>query len=740
MQWGFLRTAVNGLVFSMALLCGAVGAGAAWAEEGGTMSNDGEHKHTNRLIDETSPYLLQHAHNPVNWYPWGEEALSKAKGEQKPIFLSIGYSACHWCHVMERESFENEAVGAFLNEHFVSIKVDREERPDLDDIYMTAVTSLTGSGGWPMSVFLTPELKPFYGGTYFPPADAYGRPGFMTVLNSIASAWAEKRGQIEQSANEITDHLTRAMSTRAAQGGELTPELTRNAAEHLKGQFDSRHGGWGGAPKFPSSGSIEVLLREYHHTQDRDLLRMATFTLDQMAYGGMYDQLGGGFHRYSVDEEWLVPHFEKMLYDNAQLAVAYTEAWQLTGKPLYRRIVREILDYEIRDMQDPLGGFHSTEDADSEGEEGKFYVWEKKEILDTLGAEAGELFCTYYAVREDGNFSSHEPYHQGKNILHVPEPPEDVAKTLDLTLDELEEKMAPLRQKLMALREQRVHPGLDDKILTSWNALLISALSRAAQVFDENRYRDAAVRAGGFLLEHMVRDGGLLRTHRHGESRLPGYLDDYAFTVSAFADLYEATFDVKWLDAASQFADEMFARFWDEDAGNFYFTSATHKNLLVRTKPTYDGAEPSGNSVAAMGLQRLAKLTGKPAYQRRAERVLESSYSLMARAPQGFLKMLCAVDFQVHPPKEVAIAGKPGSDEVAVLLTALHSRFLPNKVVALTDPDNGADALGERIPLLASKTKVDGKAAAYVCKDYTCCLPVTAPEALLKQLGAGAVP
>ncbi len=676
--------------------------------------------HTNRLIHETSPYLLQHAHNPVDWFPWGGEAFEKARAEDKPIFLSIGYSSCHWCHVMERESFENEEIAAFLNEHFVSIKVDREERPDLDDIYMTAVTAMTGRGGWPMSLFLTPERKPFYGGTYFPPGDGMGRPGFMTVLRSIADAWENKRDEVEKGAAGLADHVREQMSA-AVPASDVTPGLIAGAVAHWRDTFDAKEGGWGGAPKFPSSATIGLLLREYRRGGEKDLLHMATLTLDKMAMGGMYDHLGGGFHRYSTDAQWLVPHFEKMLYDNAQLSQVYLEAFQLTGAARYARVARETLDYELRDMRDPLGGFHSAEDADSEGEEGRFYVWTAGEIEQVLGREDAALFNRYYAVKPGGNFSSREAYHRGQNILHQEETPGAVAKALGMTVSALEEKMAPLRATLLEARSKRTRPGLDDKVLTSCNALLISSLAQASRILDAPRYRQAAEEAGRFIRERMMRDGVLLRTHRAGESRLEGYLDDYAFTVNAFVDLYEATFDPAWLREADVLAGKMRDRFWDEDNGTFFFSAAAQDDLLVRARPTYDGAEPSGNSVAAQALIRLGKLVGNEDYDAMARRVLEANAALMARAPQGFPRMLCAVDLLLHPPKEIAIAGKRGDDAVSAYLDALYTRFVPNKVVAFIDPAEGASDL----PLLEDKAMLGGRTTVYICKDFTCERPIT---------------
>jgi uncharacterized protein YyaL (SSP411 family) len=691
--------------------------------------------HTNRLLHETSPYLLQHAHNPVDWYPWGEEAIARARTEDKPIFLSIGYAACHWCHVMAHESFEDEAIAALMNKYFICIKVDREERPDLDEIYMHAVVALTGSGGWPMSVFLTPDLRPFYGGTYYPPGDMYGRPGFPTILRSIGEAWNSRRDALLESAEALTAHLRNQLTGATLRQGEVSADVIDHAAESLKRRFDAKHGGWGDAPKFPSTGAILVLLRCYQRTQDEALLGMATRTLDAMACGGMYDQLGGGFHRYSVDAEWLVPHFEKMLYDNAQLAHAYLEAYQATRNPFYARIARETLDYVLRDMRDAGGGFHSTEDADSEGEEGKFYLWKEAEVLEALGAEDGELFCAYYGVRRNGNFSSHEDYHLGLNILHVPVPPAEFAAARGMTTETLEMRLAPLRARMLELRARRVRPGRDDKVLTAWNALMISALCKGAQALDEARYAQAAVEAGRFLMRAMLREGGLLRTHRQGESRLPAYLDDYAFTLNALIDLYETTFDLAWLEAAERLAEEMNRRFWDADAGCFYYTGAEHAHLIVRTKPSYDGAEPSGNSMAALALLRLGKLLDRQVLTRQAESILRAAYEPMARVPEGYLRMICAADFLLFAPREIALIGPRDAAPTQAFIRALHALFVPNKVLAHMDPKSAeAPTFAARIPLLAGKTLVEGAPAAYVCRDFMCKLPATTPQALQEQL------
>ncbi len=686
-------------------------------------------KHTNRLVNETSPYLLQHAHNPVDWQPWDDEALQQARKEDKPIFLSIGYSACHWCHVMEHESFEDDEVAAILNAHFVSIKVDREERPDLDDIYMKAVQLMTGSGGWPMSVFLTPDLQPFYGGAYYPPRDMMGRPSFKTVLKGVSRAWDERRDEIANTAAEMVRHI-QAIDGDAGGAADLpSPELIRRAAADLASTFDSRYGGFGSAPKFPSGPTNQVLLRDYWRNGVEESRRMAEHTLQFMYFGGMCDHLGGGFHRYSVDEQWLVPHFEKMLYDNAQLAEVYTEAWQLTKNPLYRKVAEDIFAYELRDMRDPGGAFHSTEDADSEGEEGRFYLWTHDALVAELGKEDAAVFCDYYGVRPEGNFQSHEPYHQGMNILHIAGPPQSVAERHGMTLDELESRLDKMRQKLFAVREERVRPGLDDKILTSWNALLIGALAKGARAFGRNEYKDAAEEAARFILDEM-RDGDrLLRTHRGGRSRLPAYLDDYAFLCDAFVDLYQATFNTDWLREAERLADALIERFWDNASGGFYFTSSDHDGLIVRSKPFFDGSEPSGNSVAALGLLRLARLTGKSEYQEKAEATLRAARAQLEHMPRAFMNMLFAVDLAMHPSREVAIIGAKESPETAALLDVVNTRFLPDTVVALRDPSQTqADQISVQIPLLAEREPSNGKPTVYVCRNYTCERPVTSPD------------
>ncbi len=691
------------------------------------VTEDKTHLQTNRLANETSPYLLQHAHNPVDWYPWGEEALDKARREDKPIFLSIGYSACHWCHVMERESFENDEIAEILNREFVSIKVDREERPDLDEIYMNSVQMMTGSGGWPLSVFLTPDLKPFFGGTYFPPDDRLGLPGFKSVLGQVAGVWKERRGDVLNSAEQITEILKTRQRVSAGES-EIDSDVLSETVKQLTYSFDQKFGGFGDAPKFPPSGAIGVLFRRYLRTHDENLLRMATLTLDEMAGGGIYDQIGGGFHRYSVDRVWLVPHFEKMLYDNALLSVAYLEAYQLTGRPLYRRIATETLDYVIREMNDRSGGFHSTQDADSEGEEGKYYVWTSSEITDILGPADTELFAAYYGVDDGGNF-------EGKTILNVPVTSGDFAGAHDMTEEDLLLGLAPLKKKLREARAGRVPPGKDDKVIASWNGMMISALARGYQVLGEERFRMAAERAGEFILGSMMEDGEMLHTYRGGHAKIPGYLNDYAHIANAMIDLYETTFDITWIEACNGLVTKMNDLFWDDDQGGFYFTSSRHEHLLTRTKPYIDGSIPSGNSTAALVLLRLGRLTGNNDYLTRAEQVFGSAMPMLKTQPTALTHMLSAMDSYLSPVTEVAIAGKTGEPDTRQMLATVRSGFLPNKVVAFIDPDDtGAERAREHIPLLAGRSILYNTATAYVCENQTCDRPLNDPDELARKL------
>lgn len=671
--------------------------------------------HTNRLINETSPYLLQHAHNPVDWYPWGEEALEHAKREQKPILLSIGYSACHWCHVMERESFENEEIAAIMNELFVNIKVDREERPDLDEIYMNAVQIMTRHGGWPMTVFLTPDLKPFYGGTYYPPTDSYGRPGFPKVMHAVAEAYTEQNAQVLEQADQLTTQLSQMSNLVDPHEHELTEELMTKAFQHYRSQFDSQNGGFGNAPKFPPSMGLPFLLRYWHHSGNANALEMVELTLQKMARGGLYDQLGGGFHRYSTDEKWLVPHFEKMLYDNSQLVVAYYEAYQATQNTFYWDIATETLDYVLREMYDTEnGGFYSTQDADSEGVEGKFFVWEPNDVEDVIGEENAEIFCEYYDITPHGNF-------EGENILHVQTPADIFARKLGMEQDALESLLADSRQKLFDEREKRIKPGLDDKILTSWNGMMIRAMAMGYQLTGKPEYITACEKSAEFVLTTLSQENGLLlRTYRSGKSHLNAYLEDYSYFISGLIALYEAGFDPRWLIEAERLTNLMIDQFGDDAGDGFFFTGKAHESLIVQSKSAYDGATPSGASMAIHSLLRLAKHLDKPGFHEKAFETLKLYFHQMDAMPSGSGQLLCELAFLLSTPKEIAIIGEKGNAETEAMLSALHGMYIPNKIVGLSGPVEE-----DRLPLLANKPQIDSSPTVYVCENYACQAPTT---------------
>ncbi|HSB12643.1 MAG TPA: thioredoxin domain-containing protein [Blastocatellia bacterium] len=682
-------------------------------------------RHTNRLIGETSPYLLQHAHNPVDWFPWGPEALERSRSEDKPILLSIGYSACHWCHVMEHESFENEDIARLMNENFVCIKVDREERPDLDSIYMNAVQMMTGHGGWPMTMFLTPELKPFYAGTYYPPVDRRGMPGFPRVLMAIADSYKNRRAEIVSSADAVTAELNKA-ERFIASNEMLTTEVLNEAFNALAGNFDQVNGGFGGAPKFPPSMALMFLLRHHKRTKSPEALRIVETTLQKMAGGGMYDHLGGGFARYSVDARWLVPHFEKMLYDNALLTRIYLYAYQQTKNPLYRLIAEETLEYVIRDMTDRSGGFYSSEDADSEGEEGKFYVWTKAEVLGLLGEEDGALFCEFFDVTDEGNFE------HGASILNTRGSLAQFASECGRSVEELSRIINSGKRKLFSARERRVRPSRDDKALAAWNGLMLTAFAEAANILGRDDYREIALRNAGFMTEQLMRDGRLLRTYKSGHAKLNGYLEDYAYVIEGLLAVYEATFETRFFTQARELADTMIAKFWDEQDGGFYFTSSDHEELIARTKDYFDNATPSGNSAAAIALLRLGLLAQEQDYSRRAVTILRALRPAMSRYPSAFGYMLCALDFYLSEPKEIALVGKLDSHEVRSMIEAIHSRYLPNKVIAASEP--GDEQASFEIRLLAGRPAIDGQATAYVCRNYTCLEPATTIESLAARL------
>ncbi|MFQ3580695.1 MAG: thioredoxin domain-containing protein [Chloracidobacterium sp.] len=680
----------------------------------------------NRLISETSPYLLQHAHNPVDWYPWGEEALSRARAEDKPILLSIGYSACHWCHVMEHECFENPEIAALMNELFINIKVDREERPDLDTIYMNAVQIMTGRGGWPLTMFLTPSGEPFYGGTYFPPEDRGRMPGFPRILRSVADAYRQRREEVTQSIADITAELRR-MHEPLGGAGDLSPQLLNDAYRRLATRFDHVHGGFGGAPKFPNSMALSFLLRYWRTTGELHAIEMVELSLDKMASGGIYDHLGGGFHRYSTDDHWLVPHFEKMLYDNALLARTYLEAWQATGKPRYRQVVEETLDYVIREMTAPDGGFYATQDADSEGEEGKFFVWTPAEISTLLGKEDAALVCRYFDVTDEGNFEG-----TGRTVLSTPLSIEALARLKNLPPEALEAVLARAKAILFEARERRVKPGRDDKRLAAWNGLMLYAFARAAAVLGRDDYRAVAERNAAFVLGTMRRDGILYRSHKDGQNKFPGYQEDYACYAEGLLALYEATGCVTYFRAARELTDALLAQFDDPQGGALFFTGDRHEQLITRVKDVFDNATPSGNSVAVEVMLRLAVLTGERRYRERAENILRTLSGSLSKMPSGFGQLLGALDFYLASTKEIVIVGPPAAPATLALRQVIEETFRPHRVLALVAPDDAEH--GREVALAAQRVMQDGQPTAYVCQNFTCQSPVTSPEALRSQL------
>ncbi len=666
----------------------------------------------NRLADESSPYLLQHKDNPVDWFPWATEALERAKVEEKPVFLSIGYSACHWCHVMEHESFEDEAIARQLNEHFVCIKVDREERPDLDQIYMQAVQMMTGRGGWPMSVFLTPELQPFFGGTYWPPERRHGMPGFGEVLTAVLDAWTNRRQQAIEQAGVLTEKISVNMS--ASQEGEtsIDLELLDRASRQLVAQFDATYGGFGQAPKFPHSMTIQFLLRMWSRDRERnaDLLQVATKTLDCMANGGIYDHLAGGFARYSVDARWLVPHFEKMLYDNALLLDAYVDAFTATGDQRYADVSREICEYMLEYMTDELGGFHSTEDADSEGEEGKFYVWKPDEIAEVLGEELAEKFCYVYDISPQGNF-------EGNNIPNLSKTLAQCAEIKGWDAGQLQKQMQEAKAKLLKVRDQRVRPGKDDKVLASWNGLMIHSMARAAVVLDRSDFLDSAIAAAKFVLSSMRKDDGrLLHTWRHGKAKLDAYLDDYANLTNAMVTLYEATFDKRWIAEAIELADVLLKHFADPEEGGFYYTADDHESLIARMKDYQDNAVPSGNGMVATVFQRLGHLCHRDDLLKAAHDILQITVPMMQQYPIAVGQALIAADMQLGPFKQCVIAEADGE-----FTKSLRQRFLPRAVLA--GPSDSP-----HLKDLVEGKSMDGEARLFVCEGFTCQQPVEGSE------------
>lgn len=681
---------------------------------------------SNHLVHEKSPYLLQHAHNPVDWYPWSEEAFEKAQREDKPIFLSIGYSTCHWCHVMEGESFEDEEVAELLNDSFVSIKVDREERPDIDHIYMAVCQGLTGQGGWPLTVIMTPEKKPFFAGTYFPKHSMYGRNGLTDILNQVSQAWQKERDKVLDAGEKITEALQTRLKT--TESGKWSEDMLDQAYREFRSSFDSRYGGFGGAPKFPRPHDLMFLLRYWKKKNEPTALEMVEKTLEGMVQGGIWDHIGFGFARYAVDEKWLVPHFEKMLYDNALLAYTFVETYQATGKDLYAQVAQDIFTYVLRDMTHPEGGFYSAEDADSEGEEGKFYLWTPDEVEDVLGEEEGALFCECLDITPGGNF-------EGKSIPNrLYDTLEGVASRHELSPKELKERLDSSRRHLFDAREKRVHPHKDDKVLTSWNGLMIAALARGARALGVAEYAQVAEKAVEFLFRRLQKkDGRLLARYREGESALLGYVDDYAFLVWGLLELYEATFRSRYLQEAIRLSRDMLDLFGDKEAGGLFFYGKDGEKLLTRTKEVYDGATPSGNSVAALNLVRLARITGEPEWSREAHRQLEAFGGSVSQTPMAFSFYLTAIQFVLGESQEIVIAGRRGEKEAQEMLRYVQSLFLPNAVVLFRE-ENKAEELSKLVPYTAERNMMEGKATAYVCRNYACQAPITMLETLQRKL------
>ena len=690
--------------------------------------------HTNRLIKEVSPYLLQHAGNPVDWYPWGPEAFEKAREENKQIFLSIGYSTCHWCHVMAHESFEDQAVARLMNDVFVSIKVDREERPDIDAIYMTVCQMMSGSGGWPLTIMMTPDKEAFFSATYIPKGSQLGRTGLLDLIPRIKELWATRRGELVESAAETTAALQQIGLD--ARGEELDESILDLAYAQLVEHFDEQHGGFGGLPKFPTPHNYIFLLHYWKRTGNEKALQMVEKTIQAMRHGGIYDHVGFGFHRYSTDSQWRVPHFEKMLYDQAMLAMVYTEAYQATGKEKYAQTAREIFTYVLRDMTAPEGGFYSAEDADSEGQEGKFYLWTQEEIRQILDNEEADLIVNVYDIEQGGNFVEEATREKtGANILYLRKSLEELSSDLKLSQRELQKRLEAIRQKLFTHREKHARPQKDDKILTDWNGLMIAALAKGAQAFDEPEYAEAARHAADFILANMRSpDGRLLHRYRNGEAALLSYVDDYAFLIWGMLELYEATFEVRYLETSLDLNRDLLEHFWDYDNGGFYATPDDGEKLLFRQKKIYDDAVPSGNSVAMSNLLRLGRMTANHELEERAARI-GSAFSMMVRdLPAAHTQLMVAVDFGVGPSYEVVIAGNSRAEDTNSMLKALRTRFIPNKVVLLNPSEQESPEIHQLAEFTKKQLSLDGNATAYVCLEYKCKLPTTDIGKMLELL------
>jgi uncharacterized protein YyaL (SSP411 family) len=688
----------------------------------------------NHLINETSPYLRQHAHNPVDWYPWGPEAFERAQREDKPIFLSIGYSTCHWCHVMAHESFEHPEVAKLMNETFVSIKVDREERPDIDNVYMSACQVMTGSGGWPLSIIITPDKKPFFAATYIPREGRFGLIGMLELIPHIRELWATRRGEALSLSSKIATVLQQ--TSQDTSGEELDETALELTYEQLAKRFDGQQAGFSSAPKFPTPHNLLFLLRYWKRRGDKAALDMVEKTLQAMRLGGIYDQLGFGFHRYSTDSQWLVPHFEKMLYDQAMLAMAYIEAYQATGKEDYGKTAREIFTYVLRDMTAPEGGFYSAEDADSEGKEGKFYLWAQEEVRQALGNEEADFVAEVFNIEKDGNFAEQATRRKsGVNILHLRKTLREIASDLNLSQQDLQAHLEVIRQKLFAYREKRVHPMKDDKILTDWNGLMLAALAKGAQAFDEPEYAEAARRAADFVLGNMRKaDGRLWHRYRDGQAGVEANLDDYAFLVWGLIELYEAIFDAKYLKVALDLTGDMVRHFWDGDSGGLYLTPEDGEGLLVRKKEIYDGAIPSGNSVAMLNLLRLGRMTANSELEGKAAKIGHAFSGSVKQLPSAHTQLMVALDFGIGPCYEVVIAGNAQAEDTKAMVKALRTRFLPTKVVLLNPSEQKSPKIAQLAEFTKNQSSIGGKATAYVCLNYNCKLPTTDINKMLELL------
>ena len=681
----------------------------------------------NRLAKEKSPYLLQHADNPVDWYPWCEEAFEKAKSEDKPVFLSIGYSTCHWCHVMAHESFEDKRVAELMNDAFISVKVDREERPDIDGIYMTVCQMVTGGGGWPLTIIMTPDKKPFFAGTYFPKGKRFGKAGLLEIIPQIRNYWINKREEILKSAEEISSALAR--TTIAKNGNDLTIEIFDKAFSSFKNRFDSKSGGFGHAPKFPTPHNLLFLLRYWKRTGNEEALEMVKKTLTEMRKGGIYDHLGYGFHRYSTDEHWLVPHFEKMLYDQALLILAFTEAYQVTKNELFKRTAEEIIEYVLRDLTSLEGGFFSAEDADSEGEEGKFYLWDENELESILGTDF-HVVKKIFNTDKGGNWV--DPMiggAPGTNIFHLQKSLEEISGETGIPPEELRYKIENVRKRLFEVREKRIHPYKDDKILTDWNGLMISALSKAAQVFNEKKYSGAAEKAVTFIQNNLFpQNQKLLHRFREGEAGLPAHIDDYAFLIAGLLDLYEAVFNVKYLKSALRLQQMQIDSYWDNENGGFFFTSKDGEKLLIRQKEIYDGAIPSGNSISLLNLLRLGRITGNTELEEKADKLIKAFSVQVSSSPMAFTQFLNGADFALGPTKETVVVGKDGSPETQKMLNLIREKFIPGKILLFKDIDN--PEISEIAEFTKELNMIDGKTTIYICENYNCKMPATDLESL----------